>query len=594
MCKTSSSTERSQVVKIARCRPPPNNCILSSYATPFRQQAALCWTLSHHSLIIALVIFGVLPDLTGVASISPANQSRGSNKLNKDLHIDTSGRVAAESKHQKTSGHRKTPIINTYNYSLALLPSEWSARKGTSRDVISPRRSSIDSDFLVDSLDSKPEFRFIPNDQAPEAKSTHPEIINNLREQSEWLHGEISDTAISKNGNDKIQLGASTQERDSRQLLSTSNSKVNIGLTSSCPNCKGSNRLSFPYPLYPSSLIWSRLRLSNFSTPDRSRRRILSVNHQLSGYNRRGGLDKSRQQSLNATHFSVQTRRSRLPSPILRHHGAKSAWWWNLMSQNRPRSTYSSPDTLSLERESRSTHDGPSYPYSSDDIFLPFSWQDVSTRGERSIKHGGLPKIDLYTDQHRNMCLHYHDMYDAKGNTNFDLKWERESVVADYKLISAEQWEKEICKKSDKSLEYRVKKILDGGLKGICDEHYVCEIFSPEDLQKIGSNDLRQCSGVVNKWWRKFHRLYISIRHFEQIYQPKFDAIQLKTSPNDTNTDADDTGYNITMCKVSILIFPVIFYDLVIFILKLIITSNFIIKYKCCHKYVISIRRILN
>ena len=95
MCKTSSSTERSQVVKIARCRPPPNNCILSSYATPFRQQAALCWTLSHHSLIIALVIFGVLPDLTGVASISPANQSRGSNKLNKDLHIDTSGRVSS-------------------------------------------------------------------------------------------------------------------------------------------------------------------------------------------------------------------------------------------------------------------------------------------------------------------------------------------------------------------------------------------------------------------------------------------------------------------------------------------------------------------
>ena len=237
------------------------------------------------------------------------------------------------------------------------------------------------------------------------------------------------------------------------------------------------------------------------------------------------------------------------------------------MRQNRPTSTDLASGSLLPEREARSIFNGiGQYSHYSNNIVSSSSpWVNDSWRGERSIEHEPQPlnplNITLYSHRHYNECLLHHDMYDAKGNTDFD----KTSVVEDNKLPEAVDWENEICcdivhekkgkcTKADKDLSQRVRKILDRGLAGICNDHLVCEIFSPEDLQNIAGS-YTTCRTAVSKWWKRFHRLFVSIRNFEELYQPKFDSFQ-SDSNSDTFTYTNSKGYtyqtdyNFTKCKV--------------------------------------------
>ena len=153
-----------------------------------------------------------------------------------------------------------------------------------------------------------------------------------------------------------------------------------------------------------------------------------------------------------------------------------------------------------------------------------------------------------YTITNHTTCLLQHDMYDAKGGIALN------SVVEDRKLPEAYDWAWEICcenhqegrngitkecKEPAMTLDQRVKELLRRGLKGVCDDHLVCEILSPVDLQEIGSNNIETCITAVKRWWKVFHRLFVAIRDFGEIFQHKFDinkySIMYNISTNDTS-----------------------------------------------------------
>lgn len=557
MCKASSSTQKSRAVK-TRCRSPNK---LSSFVGGAGQRSRIPCKLTQPSIIvIALVTFGVLPDLTGVASISPAHR--------KTNHLNKSNGPFLDGKYEQTSGDNGNRFKTANNYSLALLPNEWRERKVTSKEARSPWKSPLYPNFPLDTKTTQIRIE-IEKSRREEEETVDASTL--LDDTSQVFH-DIKDHD-SVNGesfrNKRILFGASTQKSDSNLLLINDN-KGKSDQTSLCPNCVGSSSLSFPFPAVTSSTILTKLSTpSILSTHIRSRRSLDTpakfkepIPRDAKFYNR------DTKYFANKIHHSSKKRRRGFSTPLLRHHGTKSAWWWKLMRQNRPASEDSIPGISLPEREARSTYNGIGQnTHYSNKVFSPppFSWSNSSMRGERSIEHEtDKSQITIYSSRHRNECLLSHDMYDAKTNTSFDSTGDTlDSVVADNKLPEAEAWvneiccnaeqkKKGICQKEDKTLEDRVRKILKQGLKGICDDHLVCEIFSPQDLRNIGDPDSATCRTAVKSWWKRFHRLFISIRNFEEIYQPKFDLFQSSEQSdfNITNSDAQTTTYNFTKCKV--------------------------------------------
>ena len=568
MCKASSSTQKSRAVK-TRCR-TPNQTPFSSFARGAGQRSRASCKLSQPSIVvIALVIFGVLPDLTGVASISPAHRKHSIDHLSKP---DVESRPFIDEKFTRTSGDNGYRFKTANNYSLALLPAEWRERKVTSKEARSPWKSPFYPYFPLETKTTQIRI------EIEKSKRLEEETLGKftpLDDNSQFFHDYNGHDSVNgerlttENKNKRILFGASTQKSDSNKL-SRNDYEEKSDQNSFCPDCVGSSSLSSPLPAVTSSTIWTKLSTPpTFSAHLRSRRSFNSptkfkepLPRDVKFYNR------NTKHLVNKIHHSSKKRRRGYLTPLLRHHGTKSAWWWNLMRQNRPASDDSISGISLSEREARSTYNGIGQnTHYSNRVFSPstFSWSNTSMRGERSIEHEtDTPQITIYSSRHRNECLLDHDMYNAKKNSFFDSTRDTlDSVVADNKLPEAETWVNEICcnaeqkrkgicQKEDKTLEDRVRKILKQGLKGICDDHLVCEIFSPQDLRNIGDPDSAKCRTAVKSWWRKFHRLFISIRNFEEIYQPKFDLFQSSEQSdfNITNSDAQTTTYNFTKCKV--------------------------------------------
>ena len=81
------------------------------------------------------------------------------------------------------------------------------------------------------------------------------------------------------------------------------------------------------------------------------------------------------------------------------------------------------------------------------------------------------------------------------------------------------EWEDRVCSKS--TLDARVKELLKA-LDQSCPDHKVCQVLSPEILQRLARPE--QCRKEARHLWRNvFHKLYVMIRDFSDVLQQKFD-----------------------------------------------------------------------
>ena len=81
------------------------------------------------------------------------------------------------------------------------------------------------------------------------------------------------------------------------------------------------------------------------------------------------------------------------------------------------------------------------------------------------------------------------------------------------------EWEDRVC--STSTLDDRVRELLKA-LDQTCPDHKVCQILSPEILQRLARPD--QCRLEARDLWKTvFHRLYLMIRDFSDVLQQKFD-----------------------------------------------------------------------
>ena len=561
MCKISLSTQRSQVVKI-KCQ-TSNQPGLSLYTTGLGQGIKLSWRLSQQSLIVALVILGILPDLTGVASISPAHRKLTANHQQKGETAESQLRQVFVNKKQ-ASGISGSQLTTANNYSLAILSAEWNGRTGTSKEASLPWKSPLYSDFYIVPNKDQSATKLTTNGNVSKDKRPHSKLVETNFDHAKRLH-EYTTNGDNLNlfeVNERILHGETPQNSDSNELR-INNDKGRNDQISSCLNCVGSNSLSFPSHARTSPSILSKLKPSKSSTPTRLRRSS-NTNEKFSDNKHRAVNyhDRKRKHFSNKAHHSTKKRNNGLSSPLIRHHGTGSIWWWKLIRQNRPDYVDLISGTPLPEVVARSTYKGTGHHsrYSSYGLSPLSSWSNSSLRGVRSIDHGTVLIPSSNSSHNRKTCLLKHGMYDAKGETIF------ESVVEDGRLKEAMDWEWEICcqndikisnsttkqcKNPDMTLEQRVNKLLKGGLAGMCEHHLVCEILSPVDLHEIGSNNFRTCSMAVKRWWKVFHRLFVSIRNFEEIYQPKFDLLHNSLDLNRTTAEKHKTTYNFTKCKVS-------------------------------------------
>ena len=88
-----------------------------------------------------------------------------------------------------------------------------------------------------------------------------------------------------------------------------------------------------------------------------------------------------------------------------------------------------------------------------------------------------------------------------------------------YTVKGALEWERRVCEETD-TLDLRVKELL----KALpCPQHKVCQILSPEDLQELAKPP-KQCRQKAQDLWKNlFHKLYLIIRDFSDVFQQKFD-----------------------------------------------------------------------
>jgi hypothetical protein len=81
------------------------------------------------------------------------------------------------------------------------------------------------------------------------------------------------------------------------------------------------------------------------------------------------------------------------------------------------------------------------------------------------------------------------------------------------------EWEDRVC--STITLDARVRELLKA-LDQSCPDHRVCQILSPEILQRLARPE--QCRKEARNLWKNvFHKLYVMIRDFSDVLQQKFD-----------------------------------------------------------------------
>ena len=81
------------------------------------------------------------------------------------------------------------------------------------------------------------------------------------------------------------------------------------------------------------------------------------------------------------------------------------------------------------------------------------------------------------------------------------------------------EWEDKVC--STSTLDARVRELLRA-LDKSCPDHRVCQVLSPEILQRLARPE--QCRTEARNLWKNvFHKLYVIIRDFSDVLQQKFD-----------------------------------------------------------------------
>ena len=239
MCKASSSAQRSRAVK-TKCRSPNHAEAFLSYVGGAGQSFKISCKLSQSSiLVIALVTFGVLPDLTGVASISPSHRKESINHLSKSDVEKNQFRPILDRKHDGTSRDNGNQFKTANNYSLALLPSEWRERKVTSKEARSPWKSPnyFYSGTKTNRIRIETEKTRKVEEGTVDDSTLHDHTSQVFHDFKE--HVSVKGKSLtSKNKNQRILFGASTQKSDSNLLLINDNEEKSDS-TSFCPNCVG-------------------------------------------------------------------------------------------------------------------------------------------------------------------------------------------------------------------------------------------------------------------------------------------------------------------------------------------------------------------
>lgn len=114
------------------------------------------------------------------------------------------------------------------------------------------------------------------------------------------------------------------------------------------------------------------------------------------------------------------------------------------------------------------------------------------------------------------------------------LRQLQQSLPADsvFRLRAGADWAKHVCAPRD--LDERVRRLLR---ESPCEQHRVCQVLSPKDLQKIAS-DSSACVKRVELWWRRFHAISRAILDFELVFTTSLDI------------DLYSIKYEVEQCKV--------------------------------------------
>lgn len=118
-------------------------------------------------------------------------------------------------------------------------------------------------------------------------------------------------------------------------------------------------------------------------------------------------------------------------------------------------------------------------------------------------------------DTHQQKCLRY-------------LQYVPEESVL--RVKNGADWSNDVC--STYPLDKRVKKML---LASPCDQHRVCQVLSPQDLQQIAS-DKATCIRNVDSWWKKFHNISRALLDFDYVFTTSLDIDKYSVS-HDINVE---------------------------------------------------------
>jgi len=96
-------------------------------------------------------------------------------------------------------------------------------------------------------------------------------------------------------------------------------------------------------------------------------------------------------------------------------------------------------------------------------------------------------------------------------------------------LEGMSHWVSEVC--SAERLDERVKVLLKA--IWLCPHHMVCQVLSPSELKNLGGPD-KACRHEAMKLWDRFHKIFLVIRDFNDVFKPKFDLPDYSVMFNST------------------------------------------------------------
>lgn len=122
--------------------------------------------------------------------------------------------------------------------------------------------------------------------------------------------------------------------------------------------------------------------------------------------------------------------------------------------------------------------------------------------GDQHSSRAGAPVSSGARAKRQQMCLHE----ELDGGRDF------------LSVHGEPDWEDRVC--STKSLNDRVRVLLEALP---CPQHRVCQILSPETLRRLAREE-EECKRVARDLWKNvFHKLYLMIHDFSDVFQQKFD-----------------------------------------------------------------------